>query len=473
MRVGLRLQVVFVLAGVLVVFVVPLYLATVAYTETAHRASLHQQAHDLLNTVAQSIEASKFERPEQQKAQLRALLSERISLLRHESATETIELSFQEGDSSSDLRNGEWVQRQLRDGARLHVFITTPQSVFHKLNPLLVLYMLVSSLALLAGVYYIVTHLIIRPLDRVSLAARNVLSAEHALSLPGASSPEFADLHHSLRSMTERLRQDEGLQRQKVAELQAAKKDLEQAQAQIVRSERLASVGQLAAGLAHEVGNPIAAIMGLQDLILQGDLTPSEQAEFVARMRKETERINRILKDLLRFARSQPLTTNEPLLTDVKGVIDETLALLQPQPSFRNIEVRCDLEANLPLVRAHHEPVMQILLNLLLNAAAACNGGGTVRITATALAPARVELAVEDSGPGVAPELYETLFEPFVSGKESGEGTGLGLSVCRSLVEQIGLAAGLDAHAASIDLDRDFSTGARFIVQLPAHPVIA
>lgn len=476
MRFGLRLQVIFLLAGVLGVFVFPLYLATVAYTESAHRTGLHQQASDLLHTIARALDDASTPSPLAQppdETRLRPFLTERVPQLRLEAKGQTLELTLTGHTPSKEEQpsnRGLWVHEQLRGGAWLHAFVATPPSAFHTLNPLLVLYMVVSSLALLGGVYYIVTYLIIRPLDRVSLAARNVMSAEHTLSLPAASSLEFQDLHNSLRTMTERLRHDEALQRQKVAEVQTAQEELKRAQAQVVRSERLASVGQLAAGLAHEIGNPIAAIIGLQDLILHADLPAEQQTEFVARMRKETERVNRVLKDLLRFARSQPVVSTEPPIASIRSVLDETLTLLQPQPAFRNIEVVTDIDPALPSVQAHHELLTQILLNLLLNAAAACDGTGKIRIAAALVAsnPTQVEIAIEDSGHGVPKELYDTLFEPFVSGKDIGEGTGLGLSVCRSLVEQIALTAGLGPSDASIDFDREMEQGARFIVRLPA-----
>lgn len=477
MRFGLRLQVVVLLLGVLAVFVLPLYLATVAYTESAHRAGLRQQASDLLEVIVRTLDADSPSNtaPEARAERLRVFLSPRVPVVRIESNGRRTELhasGFEPSTAADDADSGRglWVHDTLRDGSTLDAFVATPPSAFDKLNPLLVLYMLVSSFALLGSVYYIVTYLIIRPLDRVSLAARNVLSAEHALSLPKASSLEFGDLHNSLRTMTERLRQDEAAQRQKVAEVQAAREELERTQAHLVRSERLASVGQLAAGLAHEIGNPIAAMIGLQDLILHADLPPEQQIEFVARMRKETERINRVLKDLLRFARSEPAVSQQPAVADLSTVVGETLTLLRPQPLFRGLEVSTHLAADLPLVQANQEILVQILLNLLLNAADACGGEGTIRILADRAVdlPTHIEVMVEDSGKGVPKELHDTLFDPFVSGKDVGEGTGLGLSVCRSLVEQIALSAGLDAQGASIDFDRSVQTGARFVVRLPA-----
>jgi signal transduction histidine kinase len=306
------------------------------------------------------------------------------------------------------------------------------------------------------------------------------METERPLVLPHPRSREFAELNQSLQAMTDRLLREEVALRHKITEVETRTQQLRAAQAQLVRSERLASVGQLAAGVAHEIGNPIAALMGLQDLILQGGLNADEQEEFVRRMRKETQRIHRIVRDLLHFARPKPATSSEQLPSaSVRSALEETLGLLEPQPSWRNITVQTKLADGLPSVLASHEALVQIFLNLLLNAAAACAPTGVVRITAASwssptenargdsdnTSPGFVEVSVEDDGPGVPEALRETLFEPFVSGKDVGEGTGLGLSVCRNLVDQIATLTALPA--VTIELDQAFTAGARFVLRLP------
>jgi signal transduction histidine kinase len=258
--------------------------------------------------------------------------------------------------------------------------------------------------------------------------------------------------------MTERLLAEEHASRNRVLELERATEQLKTTQAQLLRSERMASVGQLAAGLAHEVGNPIAAMMGMQDLILGGDMTAEEQADFIGRMRKETERIHRILRDLLDFARpGRADAAAEP--GSVEVAVHETTTLLLPQPVARRVEVEIDVYPDLAPVQLGQEQLVQVLLNLLLNAAQACQDGGKVRVIARQQARA-VVLVVEDDGPGVPAELGDRIFEPFVSSKEVGQGSGLGLSVCRGLVEATG---------GSIRLEKP-ERGARFVVTLPLAP---
>jgi signal transduction histidine kinase len=223
-----------------------------------------------------------------------------------------------------------------------------------------------------------------------------------------------------------------------------------------VRSERLASVGRLAAGLAHEIGNPIAALMGLEDLLLQGGLTPEEHRDFLQRMKRETERIHRILRDLLAFARpSSPAEVGQP--GDVETAVHDTVALVMPHPALRDVDLAIDVHSGLEEVALGREQLVQVVLNLVLNAADAVGPGGHVKVTA-APSPKGVTLSVEDDGPGVAESVRDRLFEPFVTTKEIGKGTGLGLAVCRGLVEAVG---------GTINLDTTTVRGARFLLELP------
>jgi len=316
------------------------------------------------------------------------------------------------------------------------------------------------ALVLLVMAYFALTRLIVRPLDDLSRAAQRVAGGARKLDVPRAGAQELAVLGASLKAMTERLLDEEESLRRKIDEVERTTQSLKQAQDRLVRSERLASVGRLAAGLAHEIGNPIAALIGLQDLLLAGGLTAEEQRDFLQRMRRETERINRILRDLLQFARpgAEANTENqEP--GDVKTAVEDTVSLLSPQKLAKDITLEVEVTPNLPRVTLTGEQLVQVTLNLLLNAADACGSGGTVSVRARP-SPRGVRLEVEDSGPGVAVEIRERLFEPFVTTKEVGKGTGLGLAVCRGLVE---------ARGGSIALDNAYTGGARFVVELPTE----
>jgi two-component system NtrC family sensor kinase len=321
------------------------------------------------------------------------------------------------------------------------------------------LYMVTFALALLFFAYLALTRLIVRPVEHLVDAADRVASGARTLHVRRSGARELVELGASVRAMTEKLIAEEATLLLKVEELT-------QTQAQLVRSERMASVGRLAAGLAHEIGNPIAALMGMQELLLDGDLPSETQRDFVQRMRRETERIHAVVRDLLDFARPEERVGpggSPPAPADVRAVIDDVAALVRMQSSFREVHFAIDV-VGAPQVALPAPRLTQVLLNLVLNAGAALvsakrpRGRVTLRATSEER-PRRVRIEIEDDGPGVAPQVRDRLFEPFVTTKEVGEGTGLGLAVCRGLVESAGGEIGLDAS---------YATGARFYLILPA-----
>jgi signal transduction histidine kinase len=268
---------------------------------------------------------------------------------------------------------------------------------------------------------------------------------------------ELTDLGSSLQAMTAKLLAEEEALRKKIDEVQATTLRLTEAQDRLVRSERLASVGRLAAGLAHEIGNPISALSGLQDLLIAGGLEPAEERDFLVRMRRETERIHGILRDLLQFARPSAQTPEATSPGDISAAVLDTATLVAPQKEIKEIELKLELEPDLPLVVLGRDQLMQVTLNLVLNAADAVGAGGHVTVRARSR-QGLVELSVSDDGPGVAETVRARLFEPFATTKEPGKGTGLGLAVCRGLVEAVG---------GNISLDESYTQGARFVVELP------
>jgi len=329
---------------------------------------------------------------------------------------------------------------------------------------LVALYMVVFALALLVFAYFALTRLIVRPVDELVRAADRVASGARTLRVPRSGARELVELSSSVQSMAEKLIAEEAALLLKIEELTETTSRLTQTQAQLVRSERMASVGRLAAGVAHEIGNPIAALMGMQDLLVDGDLPPETQRDFLQRMRRETERIHTVVRDLLDFARPEEMPKAggaPPAPADVRAAVEDVVSLVRTQKAFRSVRLETDVEGT-PLVVLPGPRLTQVLLNLVLNAgqAIAASGrvDGHVRVRARPDGP-RVRIEVEDDGPGIAPAVRDRLFEPFVTTKEIGEGTGLGLAVCRGLVESAGGEIGLDAS---------HGPGARFYVELPA-----
>ncbi len=330
---------------------------------------------------------------------------------------------------------------------------------------LLGLYLGVSALALIAALYFALTRLIVRPILTLEAAADRVVGGARRLSAPSRAPREVMHLGHRLAQMTDRLLSEEEQLRAKVVEVEAKTRELEQAQGSLVRSERLATVGRLAAGLAHEVGNPISALMGLQDLMIEGGLSKEEQLDFLQRMRKETARIDRVIADLLAYARPSKDRTQSSASTgggSVREAVSDVLSLLGPQKNFADMAISTKLFTGADRVELAQQELTQIVMNLMMNAADACEYRGKICISSESDDQRdSLVLVIEDDGPGIHPDLREQIFEPFVSTKDVGKGTGLGLSVTKGMVEGVG---------GSIVARDAEGGGARFELVLPKRP---
>ena len=227
---------------------------------------------------------------------------------------------------------------------------------------------------------------------------------------------------------------------------------------QMQAQARLAALGQMAAGLAHEVKNPLSAIKGAAQLLGEppsGHATDEASSEFLAIILEEVERLDRVVCSVLNYARP---SQGDPGLIDVNAVVDQTLLLLSSDREV-GCEYETALEGGLPSVRADAEQLRQVLLNLIRNAAQAMGGRGTVTITTRSRAGSAdrsVEIAVTDRGPGISPDVRPHLFVPFFTTRP--QGTGLGLAISERIVQEMG---------GRIEVLTALGAGSTFSVQLP------
>ncbi|QQR90276.1 MAG: HAMP domain-containing protein [Myxococcales bacterium] len=356
---------------------------------------------------------------------------------------------------------GQAVRAPLREGGEVRLWVKRPDNAVHQsAGRLLIPYVIVAGGFMLLLTFVALTYGIVRPVERLTRASQRLTMGGAYEAVPVQGVAEIAHLAAVYNNMAQQLRAEREALVDRVRRLEETTKKLKEAQRDLVRSEKLASVGRLAAGVAHEIGNPLAAILGFVQLIQAGRLSKEENKEFLDRIQRETERINKIIRGLLDFSRQGPSPKASESRSNLSEVIEHAVRLVTPQKDMSNVTIERRIVEGTPHVKGDADELTQVLLNLLLNAADAIDGEGSIQIELSAL-PNRnmVLLAVTDSGPGIDPKIAEKLFDPFVTTKDVGGGTGLGLAVCHNIVESLGgsISAGAAAHG-----------GARFEMRLPA-----
>lgn len=247
--------------------------------------------------------------------------------------------------------------------------------------------------------------------------------------------------------------------------LAARADELAAQRAELVRTEQLASIGRIAAGTAHEVGNPLATMLGYVELLLDERTDPRlapEQREMLERVREQTLRIKKLVGQLLEYSRP-PRT--EPDDVELGPLVDRVLALVRPDARCSGVEIAA-VHGGVGLARADPSLLEQVLVNLVVNAARAARAGAAPRVEVRCSDhDADVVIDVLDNGPGVSETVRPQLFEPFVTTAKAGEGTGLGLAISRGLVERMG--GTLACRSGGSPLGTEGSPGAVFRVTLP------
>lgn len=235
-------------------------------------------------------------------------------------------------------------------------------------------------------------------------------------------------------------------------ELQLSHQELEQAQTQLIRTEKLASLGQLAAGVAHEINNPLGTITIYAHILLKGMDKDDPRREDVELIVNESNRAKEIVQGLLSFARETKL---RPGAVNVNDLLEDVLGLVANQSLFHNIKIRKSLFQGLPTIVADEMQLKQVFLNIILNAAQAMEGKGKLSIT-TSPERRQIKVKIRDTGPGIPPEVVKNIFSPFFTTKEKG--TGLGLAISYGIIER---------HNGKIDVDTALGKGSTFRVSLP------
>jgi two-component system, NtrC family, sensor kinase len=231
---------------------------------------------------------------------------------------------------------------------------------------------------------------------------------------------------------------------------------------QLSNAEKLAAIGRLAGGVAHEINNPLGGILAFAQILLRDQCPPEEQRDYLREIEKSAFRCKAIVESLLRFSRQSPSAPRVPL--SINDVVRESLTLVSYKYAASDVEIRCNLEEGVPPVMGNASQLEQVLVNLLSNAFDAITSkparksGGAIEVR-TALIGGSLELEVADSGSGIAEADLPKIFDPFFTTKEEGRGSGLGLAVTYAIVRE---------HGGRIAARNRPGGGALFVVTLPA-----
>ncbi len=226
---------------------------------------------------------------------------------------------------------------------------------------------------------------------------------------------------------------------------------------QLRRADRLGALGQLSAGLAHEIRSPLASIRGAAEILGDPKTDPTHREEFSRIMVEETERLDHVLRNFMDYTRAQRSENGQHC--DLARVLERIRLLLGKQMQAQRVVLEDQVPAGLPSLAINENLMQQVLINLLLNALQALPGPGHVRVEAEPTGRERVRIAISDNGPGVPADRADRIFNPFFTTKD--QGTGLGLSISHQILAN---------HDGSIRLDEGAREGARFIIELPVAP---
>ena len=289
------------------------------------------------------------------------------------------------------------------------------------------------------------SRLITRPLERLSAASKVVGTGDFSIELTAGSNDEIGDLAGSFNDMA--------------TELKSRDENLRLAQTQLIQSEKMAAFGQLGAGIAHEIKNPLGGILGFAQLSLRKVEKDTPLYKNLQTIEKETKRCKEIIDNLLKFSRQESVDFT---MVDVRHVIDDAISIVAHQLGVNQVMLEQEISADLPQIYGNANQLQQVLINFLINAQQAMEGTpGIVRIIGKPRDGGGVELRVSDNGPGIPKDIQAKLFDPFFTTKEAGKGTGLGLSVTFGIIRE---------HAGEVRVESEPGAGATFIVTLPPAP---
>lgn len=396
-----------------------------------------------------------------------------------------------------------FAQSEIVGGIRARLSLADVQNSIIRSQKIILLYIFFDAVIIVIFGSLLLSRVIVKPVRELLKATERIAEGDFEHRLEDTSVNEIGKVSMALNRMSRRL-QDH------VGSLEKTNMELRKAQEEVIRSEKLASVGRLAAGVAHEIGNPIGAILGYVHFLEEGTSNKEEERDYLDRIRAESNRINTIVSNLLDFSRPSKIEIKD---TDINEVINNTISLLSPQKILQNIEIDLQLEEGLPSVLVDENQLQQVMINLTINANDAMPDGGKLDIRTSRTYPeitaqtwritgkSREEVEMEilsqrrkddpsdldyshlrrgyilpsihrmqkeaisyivisfsDTGCGIKKEDSTKVFDPFFTTKPPGRGTGLGLTNCLRIIE---------SFSGQIKVETEEGEGTTFTILLP------
>jgi len=394
-----------------------------------------------------------------------------------------------------------WHQGKIIGGIQMEVPILDLMMNLLESKRVILITIVLDAIVLIIFGSFLLSRVLVKPIKDLVRLTKKISEGDFSQKIEVASKNEIGQLIGSFNRMIERLKENQESLENYLESLESSNKQLKQAQEELIRTEKLASIGRFAAGVAHEVGNPLGAILGYTSILQKEGMDREESQDYLNRIEKEIERINRIVRELLDFARPSKFEIKD---VEVNKVIESTLSLLSYQKDFKNIETQLGMQPDLPIIKGDESQLSQVIINIILNAVDAMPEGGILTIqTAThtvenmdvdrlqRIYPRRrksdpmesdyshmrktdplsalfkkfsegdrlVKIRISDTGVGIRKEDLENIFDPFFTTKAPDKGTGLGLSISLRIVESLG---------GEIRVESEVGKGTIFEVYFPA-----
>jgi len=305
----------------------------------------------------------------------------------------------------------------------------------------------------------LLTRVVNRPIDKLLTAIKATAHGNFDQTVSIRSHDELGELSESFNNMIFELKRSRDAIEEWTQTLerrvQERTKELQRVQDQLIRAGKMAALGELAAGVAHEINNPLTGVLTFSSLMLKKIDETHPWKKDLENIVQQTTRCRNIVRGLLDFARQRKPDKKE---SDVHTLINNTLTLLEKQAPFQNIQIVKDFNPNIPKLLIDADQIQQVFMNILLNAADAMGGNAGVLTIKTALRDGKAEISFTDTGCGIPQEHLSKLFDPFFTTKQTGKGTGLGLAISYGIIQ---------SHNGEIEVESEVGKGSTFRIKLP------